>query len=255
MLKKNEIPILEYDDTYEGLIHAPKLIAKIAISERVVLVFFREVLDAFIKKHPVTIVAELSSEMGKHPVYQVEVEGRQVVLMHPGLGGPFAAAFIEELMALGCTKFIACGGAGVLDRTIPTGHLVIPVKALRAEGASYHYLPPARYVNLNPVAIRAITETLEEAHIPYRSGITWTTDAFYRETPDMIRYRKAEGCLTVEMECASFAAAAEFRHAVFGQILYGGDDIGGEVWDSRSWSRHEIRERLLELAIRACLKL
>jgi uridine phosphorylase len=255
MLKKNEIPILEYDDTFEALIHAPKLISKIDIGDRAVLVFFQEVLDVFQQKYQMTKVYDLRSEMGQHPVYQMIYEGKKIILMHPGLGGPLAVGFLEELIALGCTKFIACGGAGVLDKTIRPGFLIVPTQALRADGASYHYLPATRYVNLNPIAIAAITNTLTQEKIPYLSGLTWTTDAFYRETPEMIRYRKAEGCIAVEMECASFAACAEFRHAIFGQILYGGDDVSNDVWDSRAWSKLEIRERLVELAIKACLKL
>lgn len=246
---------MEFDDTQKGIIHASDHISKIDIPEHAVILFFQEVIEDLIRDHPSRQVFSLKSEAGLHPVYEIEFEGRRIVVFHPVLGGPFAAGFIEEVMALGCKKFIACGGAGVLDPKIQVGHLVIPIRALRAEGASYHYLPASRFIDLDEIAIQAITETLEEAKVPYIKAATWTTDAFYRETPDMVRYRREEGCLTVEMECASFAAAARFRGATFGQILYGGDDVSGETWDSRAWSRSEIRKRLGELAIRACFKL
>jgi hypothetical protein len=41
----------------------------------------------------------------------------------------------------------------------------------------------------------------------------------------------------------------------FGQLLYGGDDLGGDAWDHRNWNRHQIRERLFTLAAEACLSL
>jgi uridine phosphorylase len=255
MLTKNKIPILEYDDTYEGLIHAPKLIQKIGVPEYAVLIFFQDVIDLFIRKYNLCKIHELRSQAGVRPVYLMNWEGKKIVVFHPGLGGPIAAGYMEELMALGCTKFIACGGAGVLDSNIPAGSLIVPTKALRDEGTSYHYLPASRYVEMNLVATKAITDTLAEEGIPFIEGITWTTDALYRETREMIAYRKAEGCLTVEMECAAFAAVAEFRKVIYGQMLYGGDDVSKDVFDARQWRKNEIRCKLAELAVKACLKL
>jgi uridine phosphorylase len=87
-------------------------------------------------------------------------------------------------------------------------------------------------------------------------GKTWTTDAPYRETPNKIAARRAEGCLTVEMESASLMAVAEFRGVILGQALYGGDDLSGAEWDHRHWqSRGEIRENLFWLCADACLTL
>jgi uridine phosphorylase len=68
--------------------------------------------------------------------------------------------------------------------------------------------------------------------------------------------RKADGCLTVEMESAALIAVAQFRGVIFGQVLYGGDDLSGSVWDNRAWqSRSEIRESLFWLSANACLTL
>ena len=83
---------------------------------------------------------------------------------------------------------------------------------------------------------------------------TWTTDAFYRETPAKVRRRREEGCLTVEMEAAAFFAVAQFRGVPFAQLLYGGDDVSG-VWDFRAWTTHAVREELFWLAAEACLAL
>ncbi len=163
---------------------------------------------------------------------------------------------LEELAALGCRTFLACGGAGVLRRDIAVGHLVVPTSAVRDEGTSYHYLPPAREIVLDPEVVRTICNSLAEAGVPYLAGKTWTTDAFFRETLAKVERRRSEGCLTVEMECASFAAAALFRGLRFGQILYGGDDLSGLVWDSRGWkNRGGIRQGVFELACDAALRI
>ena len=136
------------------------------------------------------------------------------------------------------------------------GEIIIVSSAVRDEGVSYQYLPPTRSIAAQAPVIAALQETLAAQSVPYRLGKTWTTDAPYRETRARIARRKAEGCVAVEMEAAAMMAVAEFRSVAFGQLLYAGDDLSGEVWDNRRWqSRREVRENLFWLAADACLRL
>jgi uridine phosphorylase len=98
--------------------------------------------------------------------------------------------------------------------------------------------------------------TLRTRGIPYRVGKTWTTDGPYRETRDKIAMRREEGCIVVEMEAAGLMAVAQYRGAILGQVLYGGDDLSGGEWDHRDWqTREDVREQLFWLAAEACLEL
>jgi uridine phosphorylase len=252
-------PILEYDSSPEAIIEPGRVLKKKCLPERCVLCFFQEVVtEVCAGLQAVDDLGKelhLGSEIGKNPIYRLEVDGQPITVIHPGVGAPLAAGFLEEIIAMGCTKFIACGGAGVLDSEITVGHVVIPTSAVRDEGTSYHYLPPSREVAANPQAVLALQATLEAHHVPYVAGKTWTTDALYRETRAKMQRRKAEGCLTVEMEAAAFFAVAQFRGVTFGQLLYGGDDISGDAWDHRNWQRHSSREKLFWLAAEACLRL
>lgn len=251
---KQMYPILEYDPATQALIEPSRLIKPIDIPVHCVVCFFQDVIDTLNHAGLLKLVARQRSEIGWHPVYEMEFNGRRVAIFHPGIGAPLAIGILEEVIALGCRKFIACGGSGVLDRDIAVGHIIVPVSAVRDEGTSYHYLPPSREVEASPLAVAAIERTLTRNESSYILAKTWTTDAFYRETIDKIQLRKQEGCVTVEMEAAAFFAVARFRSAVFGQILYGGDDISGSQWDSRHWnSQVSVRERLVWLAAEACL--
>lgn len=251
-----DYPILEYDPSPDALIEPSRLLSPIDIPRHCVLCFFQDVIATLREQGRLRPVYTLGSEMGPNPVYALDVDGREVALMHPGVGAPLAAAFMDELIALGCRRFIACGGAGVLDRALVVGHVIVPTSAVRDEGASYHYLPPGREVAPSPEAVAAVEATLARHGVAYVTGKTWTTDAFYRETTGRIARRRAEGCITVEMEAAAFFAVGRFRGVPVGQLLYGGDDVSGEAWDSRSWqSRVSVRERLFWLAAEACLKL
>jgi uridine phosphorylase len=144
----------------------------------------------------------------------------------------------------------------VLDSNIAVGHIIVRTSADRDEGTSYHYLPPGREVAASEAATQTVMRTLDAHGVPYTSGKTWTTDAIYRETPEKIALRRGEGCIAVEMEAAAFFAVAQFRGVEMAQILYGGDDVGGEIWAGRDWTRQtSVRDKLFDLAAEACLQL
>jgi len=253
---KRQYPILEHDPARTAILEPGQLLAPIDIAEHCVLCFFQDVILGLEAAGELQQIFELGSEIGTNPVYEMNIDGRRLAVAHAGVGAPLSAAFMDELIALGCRKFIACGGCGVLDSQVGLGQAVIPVTAVRDEGTSYHYLPPAREVAAAPEAVTAIQSTLDRHQVNYILGKTWTTDGVYRETPDKVALRRAEGCLTVEMETAAFCAVAQFRGATFGQILYGGDDLTGEVWDHRDWQRlGSTREKLFWLAAEACLQI
>jgi uridine phosphorylase len=255
-MRKRRYPILEYDPAPEAVIEPSRVIKPAGLPEHCVICFFQEVLRKLRRERRTRPIARLSSEDGTRPVYELRLRGKRLSVFHPGVGASLAAAWLEEAIALGCRKFIACGGAGVLRRDIATGHVIVPASAVRDEGTSYHYLPPGREVEATPSAVKAIRTVLERHDCRYVIGKTWTTDAFYRETPAKVRMRRAEGCLTVEMEAAAFFAAARFRKVPFAQMLYGGDDVSGKDWDPRRRdSRVPVRERLFWLAAEACLLL
>lgn len=213
-------------------------------------------LDKIIAEHDAKIVVENKWEDGPHCVYEISHQGKRLAFFHPGVGAPISAGLLEEAIAFGCRKFIACGGCGVLEKDIAVGHIIVVSGAVRDEGVSYHYLPPGREVTANPLGIDALVSALESRGVPYRIGKTWTTDAPYRETQNKIISRRGEGCLTVEMESAALIAVSQFRNVTFGQVLYGGDDLSGTQWDHRSWqSRKEIRENLFWLCADACITL
>lgn len=249
-------PILEFDATPEAFIEPSKIIRARDLPEHCVISFFKEVIDKVIAEHNAKVVVENRWEDGPHSIYEISYHGQRLAFFHPGVGASIAAGLLEEAIAFGCRKFIACGGCGVLEPEIAVGHLVVVSGAVRDEGVSYHYLPPGREVIADERGVNALVKGLNERGVPYRVGKTWTTDAPYRETVKKIARRKEEGCLVVEMESAALMAVAQFRGAIFGQALYGGDDLSGAEWDHREWqARSDIRESLFWLCADACLTL
>ncbi|MGD9030709.1 MAG: nucleoside phosphorylase [Anaerolineae bacterium] len=261
---RRDYPILEFDAAPKAIIEPTQLIEPADAPEHCVICFFQEVISKLQQDQALGIIFEDRWEDAVHRFYELKVDGRRLALFHPGVGGPIAAGMLEEAIALGCRKFIACGGAGVLDRDpalssvggVPVGHIIVPRSAVRDEGTSYHYLPPGREVEASPEGIAAIERVLQKHGIAYLVSKTWTTDAPYRETPAKVALRRSEGCLTVEMEAAAFFAVARFRGVSCAQMLYAGDDVSGQEWDHRDWANQTtIRERMFWLAAEACLAL
>jgi uridine phosphorylase len=249
-------PILEHDPSEKSLIEPGDVIQPQDVPEHCVITFFKEVIEKTVQEQDAKIAAENHWEDGRHPIYEMQVGGKRVAFVHPGVGGPVASGILEEAIAFGCRKFIVCGGCGVLEKEIAVGHLIVVSAALRDEGVSYHYLPPGREIEANPLGRAALETVLQRRSLPYVAGKTWTTDAPYRETRSKIAARRAEGCIVVEMEAASLMAVARFRGVPLGQILYGGDDVSGDEWDNRKWqTRAEVRESLFWLAVEAVLEM
>ena len=247
-------PLLEHDFDTEAKIEPSRVIQPRDVPEVCVITFFREVLEKVVEQKQARVVVPNRWEDGPHPIYEMEHNGQRIAFYHPGVGAALSAALLEEAIAFGCRKFVVVGGAGVLEKGLDVGKLILVSAAVRDEGTSYHYLPPAREVAANPIALRTLESVLDRKEIPYHKAKTWTTDAPYRETPAMIAARRTEGCFTVEMEAAALMAVAQFRNVLLGQILYAGDDLSGDEWNNRGWqSRKEIRESLFWLAVEAGL--
>jgi len=256
-MPKTKSPILEFDNTRKAFINPTDMTKRVkGFPRHCVLCFFQDVFMDFKRRGLLKEISEIQSESGTMPIYSIKRPGGKAAFFHVPVGAPFATGCLEEIIAKGADRFIVCGGAGVLARDVAVGHLAIPVSAVRDEGTSYHYLPPGREVRPSPKALKTVLEELRERGLPHITGKTWTTDAFYRETPAKIARRKREGCITVEMEAAALFAVARFRKTEMAAILYSGDSLAGEEWDSRGWhTRKDVRRNLALLALDICLAL
>jgi len=184
-----------------------------------------------------------------YPIYKLNYKGTRVALYQTFIGGPISAALLEEMIAKGTKKLIIFGSCGVLDNALVEGHLIVPTSCYRDEGTSYHYVAPADYIDV-PTAVRT-AEILTELNAPLILGKNWTTDGFYRETRGNMEKRKAEGCITVDMECASLQAVAQFRGVEVYQFLIAADSLDGDEWAERNLANplEGQHEKLLNIAL------
>lgn len=140
-----------------------------------------------------------------------EQGGREYEIIGCAVGASYAVLLAEQLFASGCRLLISVTSSGQITAVRPPPYFILIERALRDEGASYHYLPPSDYAEADPDLVAAIDGALGRADEPVERGATWTTDAPYRETAEAIEAARAQGILAVEMEAAALYAFARAR--------------------------------------------
>ena len=159
---------------------------------------------------------------------------------------------------MGVETLVLFGTCGVLDRSIDDCAVILPTSALRDEGTSYHYAPPSDEIRVNVAHRELFTSLMEELRLRYVSGKCWTTDAIYRETRAKMLRRKEQGCICVDMECASVAAAAQFRGKEALHFFYAADNLDSTEWDERSLSNFanlDEKDRIAMIALEAARRI
>lgn len=195
--------------------------------------FSRDIVAEYAEKYDAVEIAAFSTASVRQPIYKLNVGGTEIALHAPFVGAPNAAASIEEVRAMGGKYFVFFGMCGVLRHDIADGHVIVPDCAVRDEGLSYHYLPPAHEIELDRESVKITEDVMTALQIPFVTGKVWTTDAFYRETPGKIVRHRQEGCICVDMECSALAAIARFRQVPFAEFFFAADSLGGPEWERR----------------------
>lgn len=251
---KNEIPILEFDSSQTAAINPTHEELNITLPRKCVFAFLGDYIDTYAHKVNARMVSYFVSATKQYPIYIITYRNEEIVLCQAPVGAAPAAQILDWLIGYGVREIISAGSCGTLD-AFPESTFLVPDKALRDEGTSYHYAPPSRYMEINPRARRAIEETILSHGCKYQEVTTWSTDGFFRETTAMVAYRKKEGCSVVEMECSALAAVSAFRGATWGMILYTADTLADvEHYDMRNWGGNAYEYALI-LCLNSVLKL
>lgn len=197
-----------------------------------IVTFSDKIEQTVLQNYNCTQIGEVNYATRSTPVYLMEHNGRRFAFFKTMIGAPACVGTIEDSLAVIQTKkYIVFGGAGCLDKKIAHGKVMVPTAAYRDEGTSYHYAPAADYITVRNH--QAVIRFMETSGIPFVKGLTWTTDAFYRETENNFKKRKADSCISVEMECAALQAMCNFRGLELYMFFTSGDLLDAPEWNKR----------------------
>jgi len=155
----------------------------------------------------------------------------RIHITYPGIGAPLAAMRLEEAASLGARRIVFVGYCGYLAPAVRQGDILLPIKAVRDEGTSFHYAEPARYSAADPRLSETLKSQLHERQIPFIECTVWTTDAPYREIPSKITRLRREGVCCVDMEASALFSAGTFKHIAVSGLLIARDPVPPDLVD------------------------
>jgi len=238
----NPIDYIEHMKELKGLNH-------FKFPNYCILCFFKKLYKEIKKKYKPKII-KYNEE---YPIYIFRYKGIEIAFVYPTMGS-YASTVLEEMIALGGKYFIFFGGVGIISSAIERGEIILPIKAIRDEGTSFHYQKPSKYSYPSKLILKFIKKTLKQNKVSFHEGVTWTTDAPYRETRRKVLKFRKEGALCVEMEASAFFSVGKFRKVDIAGLFIAGDCIAGGTWNPRR-KRKDIlkieteRKKLLDYAL------
>jgi uridine phosphorylase len=175
-----------------------------------------------------------------------------VVLTNFGGGAPIVAELAEEMVAMGIKKMALMTWGGALQPDLKPGDIVVCNRAVRDDGTSHHYLPPAKYVEADEKLAQDLAAAIHSHGGQCSLGTTWTTDAPYRETSDEVRLYQQEGVKTVEMESSGLFAIGQVRQVPAVSVVVIMDSLATFEW--KAPERLDEIQRSLEIVYRSAIE-
>lgn len=185
------------------------------------------------------------------------IEDRVLICFGFGIGSPAAVTAMEELIAAGANRFISFGTAGGISPGMRLGNIVVCTSALIDEGTSHHYIPEEKYSFPHTGLTNELYNCIKQQFNTTTKGISWTTDASFRETYETLAINQEKGISTVEMEASSLFTVGQFRNVKVASLFVIGDLLTSEGWQPgfRKTKVKTTCSQVLESIVKYCLTL
>lgn len=190
--------------------------------------YTKKIIDYLINKYDGKLIGCAS----KTDIYSINYNGKLFTTFISPIGSSASSMVLEELIACGLKKIVYFGSCGVLGN-INSYDILIPLKSLREEGTSYHYIERKKYIPINTKYRDTFIDVLREENLNYHLCATWTTDAPYRETYKKRDIYLSKGISCVDMEASALSTIGIYRGIDVFIFFYAADSLSGSNWDKR----------------------
>jgi len=146
-------------------------------------------------------------------------KAEQISLIDYRVGAPMAALVIDVLSYIEPQCVVMLGLCGGLHRYHKVGDFILPIAAIRDEGASRHYMPP-QVPSLPAFLVQQfISQELMAQSIQFETGVVHTTDyrmwEFDQAFNQQLRQEKATA---IDMESSALFSVAFSRKVPIGAL-------------------------------------
>ena len=165
------------------------------LCDKCMIVFSEQIFEYMLDTYEHQEVGVIRCCNGITPVYVFDIEGMKIAGYLSHIGSALAGGDVIDVNWLtGAVKFIMFGSAGSLDSGLTTGKFVIPTHSYREEGLSYHYAPPADYIEVkNAKTVKAIFDELKLPNVLEKSG--QRMQYIGKQKPNLMREKKRAALL------------------------------------------------------------
>jgi len=218
----------------------------------IILVNFQEYVDRFAAKFGVEVKG-LNRTMPN-----ATAEG--ITIIKFGMGSANAATVMDLLSAVSPSACLFLGKCGGLKSISNLGDMILPIAAIRGEGASNDYFPPEvpalPAFNLQ----KAVSTTMRNFELDYWTGTIYTTNRRVWEHDETFKqYLKSIRCIGIDMETATIFSVGFFNKIPSGALLLISDQPmtpeGVKTSASDKMVSEEFTQRHLEVGIAALREL
>lgn len=147
-------------------------------------------------------------------------EKSKISIIDYRVGAPMAALVIDVLSYTNPQTVVMLGLCGGLHRKHRIGDFLIPVAAIRDEGASRHYMP-MQVPSLPAFMVQQfISQELMEQGMQFNTGVLHTTDYRMWEFDEAFKSRlREEKASAIDMECSALFTAGFSRKVPVGALM------------------------------------
>ncbi len=177
--------------------------------------------------------------------------GKQLLVGNGGRYSADTAITTELLCSGGVETLIRVGSCGSLQKKIKIGDLVIVTGAVRGDGASPYYVQKNFSTVSHPDVVKALVGAAKSLKIRAHTGMVFTTDALFQETPEFLQELDQQGIAAIDMVTSAFLTIAQVRGKRAAAILV----VSDECLNGKMGFRHprflKAEQKMGDVALKA----
>jgi len=143
-----------------------------------------------------------------------------LTIINFGIGSSNAATIMDLLSSIQPKGVLFLGKCGGLKNSTEIGHFILPIAAIRGEGTSDDYFPPAVPALPSFKLHKFVSDKILRHGLDYRTGVVYTTNRRVWEHDEAFhRKLRAMTCLGIDMETATLFIVGHANEIARGALL------------------------------------
>jgi AMP nucleosidase len=143
-----------------------------------------------------------------------------LTIINFGMGSSNAATIMDLLSAVAPKGVLFLGKCGGLKKSTEIGHFILPIAAIRGEGTSNDYFPPAVPALPSFKLHKFVSDKILAHDVDYRSGVIYTTNRRVWEHDEAFHNKLHQmTCIGIDMETATLFIVGHANEIARGALL------------------------------------